>query len=75
MKFVELFKDDDGGISEMSEMATSIVRDHFDPIIGTAQNDYMISLFQTKDAIKKQLSNGYRYHIYAIIVSMVQIWP
>lgn len=61
MKFVELFKDDDGGISEMSEMATSIVRDHFDPIIGKAQNDYMISLFQTKDAIKKQLSNGYRY--------------
>lgn len=61
MKFVELFKDDDGGISEMSEMAASIVRDHFDPIIGKAQNDYMISLFQTKDAIKKQLSNGYRY--------------
>ncbi len=62
MKFVELFKDDDGGISEMSEMATSIVRNHFDPIIGKAQNDYMISLFQTKDAIKKQLSDGYRYY-------------
>ncbi len=45
----------------MSEMATEIVREHFDPIIGKAQNDYMISLFQTKEAISKQLEQGYNY--------------
>lgn len=38
MDFVELFKDDDNGISEMSEMAASIVKEHFDPIIRIYDN-------------------------------------
>lgn len=61
MEFTELFKDDKAGISEMSSMAAAIVREHFDPLIGKAQNDYMISLFQTEEAIAEQLENGYRY--------------
>ncbi|SDI79732.1 hypothetical protein SAMN05421493_12828 [Pseudobutyrivibrio sp. 49] len=55
MKFIELFTNDFKGISKMSHMATEIVREHFDPIIGKAQNDLMISLFQTEESISKQL--------------------
>lgn len=49
-------------IQRMSEMATAIVREHFDPLIGTAQNDYMIRLFQTPEAIASQLEKGYQYY-------------
>lgn len=46
----------------MSELATNIVREHFDPIIGKAQNDYMISKFQTPESIADALYHGYRYY-------------
>ena len=46
----------------MSKLATNIVREHFDPIIGKAQNDYMISKFQTPKSIADALYHGYRYY-------------
>ena len=45
----------------MSQLATAIVKEYFDPIIGAAQNDYMIARFQTPTAITAQLDEGYRY--------------
>ena len=57
-----LLPDDDKEITEMSEMATAILRDYYDPIIGKAQNDYMLKIFQSEDAIRDQLSHGYRYY-------------
>lgn len=48
-------------IDDLSRLATSIVREHFDPIIGPEQNDYMIGLFQTPEAITQQLAEGYEY--------------
>lgn len=62
MNFEKLHGDDEKGIREMSCMATEIVREHFDPIIGKAQNDYMIELFQTPAAIRKQLDHGASYY-------------
>ena len=62
MNFEQLMPYDDNGIKEMSRMATAIVREHFDPIIGKEQNDYMIQKFQTADAIKEQLEHGYQYY-------------
>ena len=62
MNFVQLMPYDENGIKEMSRMATAIVREHFDPIIGKEQNDYMIQKFQTADAIKEQLEHGYQYY-------------
>lgn len=62
MEFFELKPQDKNGIAEMSAMATEIVRDHFDPIIGKAQNDYMIARFQTVEAIEEQLAHGSRYY-------------
>ena len=61
MRFIELQYEDTHGISTMSQMATSIVREHFDPLIGKEQNDYMIARFQTESAIKGQMEHGCRY--------------
>ena len=62
MVFEQLRLSDESGIAEMSDMASAIVREHFDPLIGKEQNDYMLSLFQSRDAIRRQLENGYRYY-------------
>ena len=62
LNFVPLYIDEQEKIREMSEMASSIIREHFDPLIGKDQNDYMISLFQTPTAIADQLRAGYRYY-------------
>ena len=62
MTFEQLLLADEEKIKEMSRMAMEIVREHYDPIIGKAQNDYMIAKFQTADAIGKQLAGGYQYY-------------
>lgn len=61
LSFEPLFPEENERIAEMSALATSIVREHFDPLIGKAQNDYMLNMFQTPEAIGDQLQNGYRY--------------
>ena len=66
LQFIPLSADDRSGISRMSNMAREIVREHFDPIIGKVQNDYMIARFQTEEAIADQLAHGYRYYFVRI---------
>ena len=61
MTFEALALSDDRQIREMSAMATEIVREHYDPILGKAQNDYMLEKFQSPHAIRSQLEHGYRY--------------
>jgi hypothetical protein len=46
----------------MSLLASSIVKEHFDPLIGSAQNDYMIEKFQSVEAIREQIAKGYEYY-------------
>lgn len=48
-------------IRDLSQLATDIVREHFDPIVGPEQNDYMIARFQTPEAIAAQIDEGYEY--------------
>ena len=62
MYFEMLLWDDEAEVVEMSEMATTIIKDYYDPIIGPEQNDYMIKMFQSVDALKEQLEKGYRYY-------------
>ena len=62
MVFEELLISNESGIAEMSAIATAIVREHYDPILGTEQNDYMLKKFQSADAIRGQLEQGYRYY-------------
>lgn len=59
--FVELDIGDEAGIDRMSALASAIVKEHFDPIIGSAQNDYMIDRFQSPAAVRSLLEQGYRY--------------
>lgn len=61
MRFLPLSPDDSDAILRMSRLATEIVKEHFDPLIGPAQNDYMIAHYQTPQAIADQLANGYHY--------------
>ena len=62
MYFELMMQDDEQEIKEMSDMATAILRDYYDPIIGKEQNDYMLNLFQTTGAIREQTAHGYRYY-------------
>ena len=62
MIFERLDPADAAGISEMSAVASAIVREHYDPILGTEQNDYMLEKFQSPEAIKEQLDHGYNYY-------------
>lgn len=50
-------------IKELSAFATEIVKEHYDPIIGEEQNDYMLSLFQSQEGIASQLRHGYQYYL------------
>lgn len=50
-------------VREMSALASSIVKEHYDPILGAEQNDYMIRKFQSEDAIREQLAHGYQYYM------------
>ena len=63
MEFLEIFIEDEQGIEELSSLATSIIREYYDPLLGKTQNDYMIELFQSVPAIKRQLQEGSRYYL------------
>ena len=54
-------KIEENEIPILSSLATHIVREHFDPIIGKAQNDYMLEKYQSIPAIKEQIKKGYLY--------------
>ena len=49
-------------IKDLSLFASNIVKEYFDPIIGSAQNDYMIEKFQSVKSVTSQLSEGYDYY-------------
>lgn len=49
-------------IKEVADLATEIWHQHFIPIIGEAQVDYMVEKFQSYPAISRQINeDGYEY--------------
>ena len=51
-------------IEAVAELAREIWNDHFVPIIGQAQVDYMLDRFQSAPAIRRQIfSEGYEYYL------------
>lgn len=48
-------------IHEVADLAEKIWHQHFTPIIGKDQVNYMVEKFQSYPAIKEQLTNGYEY--------------
>jgi len=50
-------------IEIIAGLACEIWNEHFTPIIGKAQVDYMLEKFQSKKAITEQIENGFLYFL------------
>lgn len=49
-------------LAAVSDLAVEIWNQHFVPMIGQEQVDYMIAKFQSEQALKQQLQSGYQYY-------------
>lgn len=49
-------------LEEVESLAFEIWHEHYTPIIGTAQVEYMLDKFQSVDAMQKQIDEGYEYY-------------
>ena len=58
-------------IKETAALAAIIWKNHFTPLIGSAQVDYMLDKFQSEKAIRQQIENGYLY--FALMLEEKQI--
>ena len=63
MQFIRIEETDAQAVERLSCLASSIVKDYYDPIIGPEQNDYMIARFQSVPGIRDQFAHGYTYYI------------
>jgi len=63
MNFVSVRAGETEKIKRLSSLASRIVKEHYDPILGPVQNDYMIEKFQSVKAITSQLDDVYHYWI------------
>ena len=61
MQYIKLTQTDENLITDLASLAAEIWKEHYDPIIGAEQNDYMIEKFQSSAAIKEQLSRDISY--------------
>ncbi|WP_319558519.1 GNAT family N-acetyltransferase [Thiomicrorhabdus sp.] len=50
-------------VVSLAELAKNIWNQHFTPIIGQAQVDYMLKNFQSAEAIQQQLNDGGEYYL------------
>lgn len=49
-------------IADVTNLAREIWQEHYLPIVGQKQIDYMLEKFQCEQAISKQLTDGYEYY-------------
>lgn len=52
----------DDQITEVANLASIIWHEHFTPIIGNEQVDYMLEKFQSESALNTQLAKGFEYY-------------
>src|SRR6185295_2693485 len=48
-------------VAEVARMAHQVWNEHYVPLIGQAQVDYMVAKFQSPEAMQSQLDSGYEY--------------
>lgn len=53
----------DQDFERMAALASEVWHEHFTPIIGQAQVEYMLSEFLSPDAIKRAVSEGYDFRL------------
>src|SRR5699024_10598364 len=63
MNFIKIIPSDIEAINKLSKLASAIIKEHYDPILGETQNDYMIDKFQSAQSIAEQLEQGYNYFL------------
>lgn len=63
MRYQYITLEEKTAIEELSKLASAIVKEHYDPILGNEQNDYMIEKFQSVKALTEQLEHGYQYYM------------
>lgn len=56
----------DSQIEIVVNLAYEIWNEHFIPIIGKAQVDYMLEKFQSRKAVTEQIENGFLYYLIGI---------
>ena len=61
MSEVEIVEAKKEEIEPLSKLATSILREYYDPLLGKEQNDYMLDKFQSVKALTEQMEHGYIY--------------
>ena len=54
--------ENDTQVRKIADLAKVIWNEHFTPIIGKDQVDYMVEKFQSYPALKEQISEGYEYY-------------
>lgn len=47
----------------IAKLASIVWHEHYIPIIGKAQVEYMVAKFQTSEAMQQQANEGYQYYI------------
>ena len=50
-------------LAQIEVLADTIWREHYIPIIGKAQVDYMLTTFQSVESMQAQINAGYSYYI------------
>lgn len=63
IEFRKIMVEEKEWIERLSVLASGIVKDHYDPIIGAEQNDYMIAMFQSPKALQGQIEAGHMIYI------------
>lgn len=59
IQFHHISQSDD--VSNLARMAKEIWEEHYTPIIGKDQVDYMVEKFQSESAIRRQIKENYMY--------------
>ncbi|MFA5319556.1 MAG: GNAT family N-acetyltransferase [Candidatus Omnitrophota bacterium] len=54
---------DASAVCRIEKLAWEIWREHYSPIIGPAQVDYMLRRFQSVSALNAQMRSGYQYYL------------
>ena len=52
-----------GDFERIARMAETCWRDHYIPIIGRAQVDYMLAKYQSAESIRQEIADGRNYEI------------
>ncbi|MDE6758849.1 MAG: GNAT family N-acetyltransferase [Clostridia bacterium] len=63
MKEIVLVKmQTDEQLKKMSALATAILKEHYDPIVGENTNDHMLKKYQSTNGIKNEVDGGAEYY-------------